>query len=381
MSSRKQQSGCVERLMRWIMRIILGLVAFAVLLGGAGVAYQVTAAARDQRNYPPPGQLVDIGEHRLHLYCTGSDNGGPTVVMDAGLGGFWLDWSRVQPEVERFARVCTYDRAGMGWSDVGPLPRDARQIVNEWHTLMQKSGIPAPYVLVGHSIGGLHAQLYASQYPDEVAALVLVDPTITATEAEIRAKLPPERSQEIAQVGPQDVPVAENIVLNDWVSQLSYVGGVRLLGKQTFQKITPLPEVPLEDQPIYQAIISRSNYLGSYLDELASVQTSIGQVRDAHLSLGPKPLILLAHGMPGAFAEQSAQAQTAATELLEPVNQEIQEQLASTLSTNSKFVLAEKSAHYIQFDQPDLVIKSICEIMAELQPAASGAAAQQRCTP
>jgi pimeloyl-ACP methyl ester carboxylesterase len=125
--------------------------------------------------YSPPGKLVDVGGYRLHLNCTGK--GGPTVVLIAGGGDFSFDWSLVQPDVSRFTRVCSYDRAGLAWSDPGPIPRTMRQEAYELHLLLKAARIKAPLVLVGHSIGGLIARVYAEQYPNEVAGIVLVDPT------------------------------------------------------------------------------------------------------------------------------------------------------------------------------------------------------------
>jgi pimeloyl-ACP methyl ester carboxylesterase len=119
--------------------------------------------------------MVAVAGHDMQLHCTGEGNGGPTVVMDAGLGGGVLDWQTVQPEVTKFARVCSYDRSGLGWSASGPKPRTSSQIVEELHALLKNAGEDGPYVLVGHSFGGANVQLYAAEYPDEVAGMVLVD--------------------------------------------------------------------------------------------------------------------------------------------------------------------------------------------------------------
>ena len=101
---------------------------------------------------PPPGKLVDIGGYQLHINCTGK--GSPTVILEAGLGGDSRSWHEVQPEIAEFAQVCSYDRAGLGWSDPGPKPRTSQQIVKELHRLLAKADIQSPYVLVGHSFGG-----------------------------------------------------------------------------------------------------------------------------------------------------------------------------------------------------------------------------------
>jgi pimeloyl-ACP methyl ester carboxylesterase len=122
---------------------------------------------------PAPGHLVDIGGHRLHLWCTGQ--GAPAVILDAGLGGTSAGWGFVQPEVARFTRVCSYDRAGMGYSDSGPSSRTARRIANELAELLARSGIAGPVVLVGECIAGFDVRLFASDHPEHAAGLVLVD--------------------------------------------------------------------------------------------------------------------------------------------------------------------------------------------------------------
>ena len=114
-----------------------------------------------------------MGGYSLHIQCVGT--GSPTVVLDAGLGGTSLDWNLVQTEIGPTTQVCAYDRAGMGWSDTGPAPRTPGQIARELHTLLTNAGIPGPYVLVGHSAGGKNVRMFALQYPDEVAGMVLVD--------------------------------------------------------------------------------------------------------------------------------------------------------------------------------------------------------------
>ena len=139
------------------MVVLLGLML-------AGAWYESVSEAADARAYPPPGQLVDVGGYRLHINCVGT--GSPTVVIDAGLGDWSATWNnRVQPEAAKTTRVCTYDRAGMGYSEPGPLPRTAARFAQELHTLLQHAGIPGPYVLVGHSSGGLPVRLFANAYP------------------------------------------------------------------------------------------------------------------------------------------------------------------------------------------------------------------------
>jgi pimeloyl-ACP methyl ester carboxylesterase len=143
-----------------------------------GAVYQAIGTRRDGKLHPPPGWLVDIGTHRLHLLESG--RGGPTVVLEAGLMSTVLSWSELLHSLAGSFRVVSYDRAGLGWSDIGPMPRTANRIVDELHTLLQRAAIPPPYVLVGHSFGGLTMPLFAARFPDEVAGMVLVDPVVPA---------------------------------------------------------------------------------------------------------------------------------------------------------------------------------------------------------
>lgn len=159
--------------MNWIKRILLGLVAVLLVALAGGCAYQALAEGNEARAYPPPGQLVDVGGHKLHLYCTGE--GAPTVILDASFPGQVSNWVWIQSQIARVTRVCAYDRAGHGWSDLGPAPRDAKQFASELHTLLDKANEPGPFVLVGHSLGGLYVREFAEMYPDRVAGMVLIE--------------------------------------------------------------------------------------------------------------------------------------------------------------------------------------------------------------
>lgn len=160
----------------WVGRSVLGIVSVLAVVAAAGTAYQAIASARDSRAYPPPGRLVDVGGHRLHIFCTGETQPSlATIILEAGTASPVPAWQLVQSSTAASTRVCSYDRAGNGWSEAGPLPRDARQIVSELHALLGREGIGPPYVLVGHSFGGMYVRAYTDAYPDEVAGIVLID--------------------------------------------------------------------------------------------------------------------------------------------------------------------------------------------------------------
>lgn len=162
-----------DRPRRWLKYGLLGLLGVIVILLVAGVVYQAFGSASDARRYQPPGQLVSVGDYRLHLNCVGE--GSPTVILEALSGGMSAYWAWIQPEVAKTTRVCAYDRAGRGWSDPGATPRDLWGTAEDLYNLLQNAGIEGPYVLVGHSIGGLYVRAFADQHPDEVVGMVLVD--------------------------------------------------------------------------------------------------------------------------------------------------------------------------------------------------------------
>jgi pimeloyl-ACP methyl ester carboxylesterase len=167
----RPRRGCllyVRRGLKW-----LGIVLVALVL--LGVAYQTIATEVDKRTYSPPGQLYTVNSHQLHLVCMGE--GSPTVILEAGGGHFSATWARVQPMIAQSTQVCAYDRAGYGWSEPGPEPRDAERITAELHALLELAGIDPPYVLVGHSLGGIYVRVYNARYPGEVAGMALVDAT------------------------------------------------------------------------------------------------------------------------------------------------------------------------------------------------------------
>jgi pimeloyl-ACP methyl ester carboxylesterase len=326
-----------RRLLRVLIICSLSLVGLLLL----GLSYQALASALDASHYPPPGKLVDIGGYRLHINCTGT--GSPTVILDAGLGGTSLDWSNVQPAVARFTRVCSYDRAGYGWSESGPGPRTSQQIVKELHLLLAHAQINGPYVLVGHSVGGLNMRQYAYRYPAEVAGMVLLDST---------------NEHQFAPFGtyppffpPQAVSAVEQQL------QLYRVAAFFGVARLTLQiGLFPLEDAaayPTAVQPIHLAQSEQTRYYSTQYDEYAALQESAAQVRAARQaspSYGQLPLIVLSQDY---SHDHSAQGkQTAATWYA------LQHDLAS-LSSNNRQSVAPHSGHYIQLDRPDLAIAAI----------------------
>jgi triacylglycerol esterase/lipase EstA (alpha/beta hydrolase family) len=151
---------------RWFRTIAVSAFALALILPAAGFIYENIAEARDRRFNAMPGILVDVGGRKMHIDCAGQ--GSPTVVLDSGLGDTYTSWRKVQPQIAKFIRVCSYDRAGLGYSESSSAPRTSKVIAGELHELLSAAKVAPPYVLVGHSMGGYDVRLFASLYPNEV---------------------------------------------------------------------------------------------------------------------------------------------------------------------------------------------------------------------
>jgi pimeloyl-ACP methyl ester carboxylesterase len=332
--------------------IIVGTLSlFLCLVVGLIWAGSNRARAELKAKYPPPGQMVDVGGYQLHVNCQGaSEPGVPTVVLEAGAGEFSLTWDQVQRQVAEFARVCTYDRAGLGWSERGPNPRIAPYVVDEFDTLLKATGVEPPYVLVGHSMGALYTRFYFYQYPDRVAGMVLVDGGHEETyrrlpEALVRADAQTKQILRIPQV-------------------LSAVGLFARDPAGISSDFLP-PKAPGTEET-YNAIVAMSPwYFSTLIEEHAAAEESYTVVRNLpDRSLGKLPLVVISAGASQVpdLLNLTAEEQAALT----TVQAELQADLAD-LSSNSRQVLAEDAGHYVHIEQPDLVIEAIREVMDAAQ--------------
>lgn len=160
-------------LKRWIKRALASLVLLIICAAVAGVVYEQVGRRRDRERFTRVGRAFDVGGRTLNLACEGE--GSPAVVLESGAGAPGYSWVNVQSEIAKFTHVCSYDRAGYGWSDAGPYPRTSAAIADDLHALLRAAGVAPPYVLVGASFGGLNVRVYAGKYPGETAGVVLVD--------------------------------------------------------------------------------------------------------------------------------------------------------------------------------------------------------------
>lgn len=163
----------MKKALGFLKRTLLWLAALVFVLTISGMVYQTASAEADRRNLPAPGDLIDVGGFKMHIHCMGE--GSPTVILETLSGGMSSYWGWVQPEVAKTTRVCVYDRAGRGWSEADPEPITLARTVRNLYTLLTNARIDGPYVLVGHSIGGIYVRQFAADYPEEVVGMVLVD--------------------------------------------------------------------------------------------------------------------------------------------------------------------------------------------------------------
>ncbi len=332
-------------------RIIVGFlkvgVILAVLVIVTGFMYEFIGHRQDERHFPQEGQSVDVGGYRLNLHCTGA--GSPTVVLEGGLGISAIGWKAVQSQIETFTRVCSYDRAGTGWSDPGPLPRNSLQMVKELHTLLHNGGVQPPYVLVGHSLGGFNVRVYNGQYPDEVAGIVLAD--ASSEDAEANA--------------PASMKKAQDATKEQWRQWLAYAPILFRfgIGRQYLKHAWGEKLLPPGFQSEFAFLQFQAKELKANADELDSFEED---GKEAHQSgtFGDKPLIVLTAGRGVSAAE--VPPGTSKKEL-DDYHQmwinDLQPRLAH-LSTRGKQIVVPDSGHMIPMEKPLIVVSAVREICA-----------------
>jgi pimeloyl-ACP methyl ester carboxylesterase len=309
----------------------------------------------------PPGRLIDIGGRRLHVREAGDRL--PVVVFDAALGASSISWLFVQPRVSEFARTFAYDRAGFAWSDAGPMPRTAGRIADELHVLLARAGEPPPYVLVGHSYGGLVMRIFASRYRAEVAGMVLVDPAhpedwITPAPNE-QKKI--DRGVRLCRTG----RIASKLGLARLVSELVGFGAIgparglvdRIsrgeVGGDIDWLLAPLWKIPPEARRPLRSHWTKAKFYEALGSQIATISDSAREALEAARGgYGDIPLVTISMADPGDHRLR-------------------QQEALARLSTRGRHVVASRSGHWIPLDEPDLVINEIRRVHGQASPAAA----------
>jgi len=307
---------------------------------------------RDQ--YPPPGQLLEINGTRMHIRCQG--NGSPVVIMEAGSGDCSLSWALVQQNVSQFTRVCTYDRTGHGWSDPAPGPLTARDVTGRLHTLLSRAGISGPYVMVGHSLGGVYVRSYAHRYPDDVAGMVLVDPGSEWQAARTGGNFTRETQAAVAAKIAELHELGKEAARGTFAQNLSLVDGYSD------------PGLPSWEYHAYRALWATEPWFwDSCADDGRQAFLIWDEVaRENITQMGDIPLVVISSGRNMSFMADPAE-DAHANEVYRALQREMAEE-----SPQGQYLVAANSGHNIQIDQPDIVIDAIRSVVQDIRDHQKG---------
>jgi pimeloyl-ACP methyl ester carboxylesterase len=341
------------------MHIVVAFLALGAVLVASGFLYQLIGAHRDRLRFAAPGRCVNIGSgHKLYILEKGS--GGPTVLFEAGIAATNLNWFHIQEIVSRFTHTVSYDRGGLGWSGPSSTARTPGNCASELHDLLDQAGIKPPYILVGHSFGGLVMRRYALSYPEEVSGVVLVDPM----RCEEWPPLNPARQKEVDRgnkLSGYAVPIARFGLARLAVTSLlcrsgrisgQLAGAAGKGGRHVLNRVTEeVGKMPKEVWPIVAAHWSRPGYYVGMRDHVRAVPDTVREMQDAE-PIRDIPVLLLTPGKSTPLSDACLRR----------------------IGDNVQQVIAPTSAHWIHLDQPDLVIDSIREMVAAataVQPIAA----------
>jgi pimeloyl-ACP methyl ester carboxylesterase len=338
--------------LRWQAKVLVVPVVLVI----AGGAYQLLADWHDARRFPQHGKLIQAGPIKLNLDCSGQ--GGRTVILDIGTG-LAREWQLVQPEVAKVTRVCSYDRAGSGWSEPGPEPRTSTQIATELKALLDAAGEQGPYILVGHSIAGLHARAFAGKFPQDVAGMVLVD---GASEEDAHLQLPEavqKRQDRQAMVNTILTPIGIHLGIERLLVAGGWADRRKILEPNWNVDAFRLSPEAVEELFYFDRRASHRRELES---ENALFYESARQI-PARGAVGDKPLIVLTAGKPVPVPFLHDPLITKPEEGAKVWIDELQVALVR-LSTRGRQIIVPDSDHMIPFERPDAVVSAIREVLA-----------------
>lgn len=335
-----------RRLWRWLKWILLGLLALLILATIVGVIYEALGRRNAQTNFPPTGKMVDIGGRSMHIDCRGS--GSPTVVFESGLGtGGTLDWTLVHDRIASFTRACAYDRAGIMLSDPKDTPQRASAVADDLHALLKAADITDPVVLVGHSIGGPYTRTYVGRYGEQVAGLVMVDPSH------------PDQIARLGKLVSIDVHPKKVSLLVNTATLLSRTGIVRLLFSRADQGARP------KDDADRIAAYSSSSIKGAK-SEVDGFDSTMDDAREVH-SFGDRPVIVLTALKPFKPDELQKMGMTAAEGAAFKQEWATMHAEQAAMSSHGRQQIVSDAGHYIQIDQPDRVVDAVREVVNEVR--------------
>ena len=323
---------------KWIKRIALGAGVLAGVVVVSGIAFEQWSRWKVSREYPPIGQLFEVDGRSMHLNCSGT--GAPTVVLQSGLDILGsLSWVSVQPDIAETNRVCSYDRAGILWSDGRDELPSANQVTERLHSLLGVASEKPPYVLVGHSLGGPLITVFADHYRDEIEGIVLVDSSHPAQMSRFSPEL-------ITAMGGPPPPLIAKVMVATGLLRLLESGSAEDFQDKTQAALMYLPQS-----------------IPGMLSEFAALEEMLGEPFEAG-SFGNLPIVVLTAGKlpdelpPSMTPELKADWAEVWSELQIELN---------ALSTNSERRVIDDATHYIQYDNPDAVITAIRDVMTASQ--------------
>lgn len=322
--------------LRRIAYILLGLV---LVLGAAGFFYENIFEARDRRFNPMSGRRVQVAapSFSMHIDCAGE--GRPAVVLESGLGDSFISWRKVHPQIAKFTQVCSYDRAGIGYSDSSSRPRTSQVMADELNRLLHAAGVSPPYVLAGHSLGGYNVRVFAASYRHDVAGVVLVD----ASHPDQENRLPPELRN----------------MQGSWMREAEFLEFTMPLGIPRLLGLC-------DDDPVARAAECNFHTARESVAEMRSFRDSAAQAA-ASGTLGDLPLVVLSHDPEKPSADMPPDLARSTNEAWEKMQEEL-----GHLSTRGTQQVVKNSAHYIQIDRPDAVVDAVQTIVQQVRtvPAA-----------
>lgn len=322
-------------------RVLLSFVILLCVVAAGSTIFNAAALRYYRAIYPAPGRMYVVNGHQMHIDCTGE--GSPTIVLDAGSGEDSLVWSKVQPYLSRTTRVCSYDRAGMGWSAPQPGPRDADAIVSQLHALLQQAGVSGPIVLMGHSLAGLYIRAYATRYPEDVAGLIFVDGSSPLQEEQGSAELRAHVS-------------ISKYLYYSLVAAFA-LGVPRLMGYCSSE--------PGFDEPTGKMVAELQ--CGLLWSEWRREYTSIRRSGEETINTGPYgelPVLIFSED-PQKMKQTAGLPPKLALEMSVAWNQH-QENLKH-LSTRSRRIIAKGSGHFIPIDRADLINREVAIFIQQIR--------------